>query len=163
MKIESFCYTKGATARINVCFVNEDNFGVSPADTPESLADFWRKIVATQADFEPEKESVIVVMLDTRLSPFAWHRVSLGTVNESSCHPREVMRPVIVSGAAGFAILHNHPSGDPSPSRGDERITRMMVEVAKIMDIQFIDHVIVGRPAPGRASYYSFREGGLIP
>jgi DNA repair protein RadC len=68
---------------------------------------YWHEIIATQADHEPDKESVVVVMLNTRLRPYAWHRVSLGTVNESPASPREVFRPVIASGAFGFVVMHN--------------------------------------------------------
>jgi DNA repair protein RadC len=70
---------------------------------------------------------------------------------------------VITRGAYGFILLHNHPSGDPSPSRADEIVTRQVVEAAKLMQVCFLDHVIIGRPSPGRAAYYSFREAGLVP
>ena len=136
---------------------------MSAADTPEKLRDFWRTIIAEQPDYEPDKESVVVVLLNTRLRPYAWNRVSLGTVNESTAHPREILRPVICGGAYGFVLMHNHPSGDPSPSRSDESTTRRVVEAANIMQVRFVDHVIVGEPLPGRADYYSFREAGLIP
>lgn len=162
-KIQSFQYTESSTSRINVSFVNEDNYGTSAADTPEKIRDFWKNIIAEQPDYEADKESVCVVLLNTRFMPYAWHRVSLGTVNESSCHPREVLRPVIVAGAHGFALMHNHPSGDPSPSRADEIITRRMVEAAGLMQVHMLDHVIIGKPSPGRCDYYSFREAGLIP
>jgi DNA repair protein RadC len=71
---------------------------------------FWLEIIATQADYEPDKESVVVVMMNTRLRPYAWHRVSLGTVNECPACPREIFRPVIAAAAYGFALMHNHPS-----------------------------------------------------
>jgi DNA repair protein RadC len=101
--------------------------------------------------------------MNTRLRPYAWHRVSLGTVSECHCHPREILRPVLAAGAYGFALMHNHPSGEPSPSRSDEAVTRRMVEASALMQIRLVDHVIVGEPAPGRSPYYSFREAGLIP
>lgn len=132
-------------------------------DAPEKCLEFWNAVIATQPDHEPEKESVVVVLLNTRLTPLGWNRVSLGTVNESHAHPREVLRPVIASAAFGFVLMHNHPSGDPSPSRSDEQITRRMVEAATLMQIRFVDHVITGQSAPGRSAYYSFREAGLIP
>jgi DNA repair protein RadC len=58
--------------------------------------------------------------------------------------------------------MHNHPSGDPSPSRADEAITRRINEAATLLQIRLIDHVIVGEPSPGRQPYFSFRECGLI-
>jgi DNA repair protein RadC len=73
------------------------------------------------------------------------------------------LRPVITRGAYGFVLIHNHPSGDPSPSRADEMVTRRLVEAAELMQVKFLDHVIIGRPSPGRAAFYSFRSAGLIP
>ena len=88
--------------------------------------------------------------------------VSVGSVNEASAHPREILRPVITRGAYGFVLIHNHPSGDPGPSQADEAITRRLAEASKLMQVCFVDHVIIGRPAPGRAPYFSFREAGLL-
>ena len=132
-------------------------------DSPEKCSEFWASYIATQPDHEPDKESVVVVLLNTRLIPYGWNRVSLGTINESNAHPREVLRPVIAGAAYGFVLMHNHPSGDPSPSRSDEQTTRRMVEAATLMQIRFIDHVITGEREPGRSPYYSFREAGIIP
>ena len=154
-------YRPGNTSRITVTSVREDPCAIT-TDTPENLCRFWQEIIARQPDHEPDKESVVVVMMNTRLRPYAWHRVSLGTVSESHCLPREIFRPVIASAAYGFALMHNHPSGDPSPSRSDEVITRRMGEAANLLQIRFIDHVIVGEPAPGRSPYFSFREAGLV-
>ena len=132
-------------------------------DNPDKSYDVWQPVVATAPDHEPDKESLVVFLLDTRLRPYAWHRVSLGTVSDTSAHPREILRPVIAGNAHGFVIMHNHPSGDPSPSRADELVTRRIVEAAQLMQVQFLDHAIIGRPAPGRSPYYSFREGGIVP
>jgi DNA repair protein RadC len=104
----------------------------------------------------------VVVMMNARLRPYAWHRVSLGSVNECPAQPREILRPVIASGAYGFALMHNHPSGDPGPSRADEAITRRINEASTLLQIRLIDHVIIGEPSPGRSPYFSFRECGLI-
>lgn len=154
-------YRPGTTSRITVTSVREDVCTIT-TDTPENLLKFWQEIIATQADHEPDKESVVVVMMNTRLRPYAWHRVSLGTVSESHCQPREIFRPVIAAGAYGFALMHNHPSGDPSPSRSDEAVTRRITEGAGLLQIRFVDHVVVGESAPGRSPYFSFREAGLI-
>ncbi len=154
-------YRPGTTNRITVTCVREDACPFV-TDTPENLLRFWREIIEKQPDHEPDKESVVVVMMNARLRPHAWHRVSLGSVNECSACPREIFRPVITAAAYGFALMHNHPSGDPSPSRSDEAITRRMNEAANLLQIRFIDHVIVGESAPGRSPYYSFREAGLI-
>ena len=154
-------YRPGSTCRITVTSVREDACTYN-TDTPESLLRFWREIIATQPEHEPDKETVVVVMMNSRLRPYAWHRVSLGSVNECTAQPREILRPVIVAAAYGFALMHNHPSGDPNPSRADEAITRRINEASALLQIRLIDHVIVGEPSPGRQPYFSFRECGLI-
>jgi len=130
----------------------------SPLDTPERILEFFGPQMA-----HLPQEQVVVVAVDTRLKHQGTTVVSLGTVNESNAHPREILRPVITRDAYGFILIHNHPSGDPSPSRSDEATTRRLVEAANLMQVRFIDHIIIGRPSPGRAAYYSFREAGLIP
>jgi DNA repair protein RadC len=154
-------YSPGKTCRINITTVKEDACTYS-TDTPEALHRFWGDVIAKQPEHEPDKETVVVVMMTARLRPYAWHRVSLGSVNECPAQPREILRPVIASGAYGFALMHNHPSGDPGPSRADEAITRRINEASNLLQIRLIDHVIVGEPSPGRQPYFSFREAGLI-
>ncbi len=127
-------------------------------ETPELIHNFFGPQLRHLS-----QEQVVVAVLDTRLRHVATTVVSVGTVNDSSAHPREILRPVITRGAYGFILIHNHPSGDPSPSRADEIVTRRMVEAAKLMQVCFLDHVIIGRPSPGRAAYYSFREAGVVP
>ena len=138
------------------------NWSNTPADTPEKIRDLWHSAIASEPDHEADKENVVVVLLTTRLIPFGWSRISLGTINESNAHPREIIRPVIAGAAYGFVMIHNHPSGDPSPSRADEATTRRIVEAANLLQIRLIDHLIIGAPAPGRSDYYSFREAGII-
>jgi DNA repair protein RadC len=64
--------------------------------------------------------------------------------------------------AYSFIMVHNHPSGDPSPSEADVRLTRRILEASRILQLNLIDPVIIGSPAPGRSSYFSFKEGGVI-
>jgi DNA repair protein RadC len=129
-----------------------------PLDTPELIHDFFAPQMRHLA-----QEQVVVAVLDARLRHIGTTVVSMGTVSESAAHPREILRPVITRGAHGFVLIHNHPSGDPSPSRADEVVTRRLVEAAKLMQVDFIDHVIIGRPGHGRSAYFSFREAGLVP
>jgi DNA repair protein RadC len=72
-------------------------------------------------------------------------------------HPREVFRLAIAEGAAGIVVVHNHPSGDPTPSADDRKVTQQLVEAGKILDILVYDHVVIGN---GR--YVSFAEAGLL-
>jgi DNA repair protein RadC len=137
-------------------------YDIQIIDTPERVHDFWTTIVAAEPDHEADKENVVVAVVNTRFKPYAWNRVSIGTVNEATVHPREMLRPVIAAGGYGFIVMHNHPSGDPSPSRADESVTRRLRDAAEILQIRFFDHIIIGTTAPSRLPYFSFREAGLI-
>ncbi len=71
--------------------------------------------------------------------------ISIGTLSESLAHPREILVPAIESKCAAFILVHNHPSGDPTPSQDDFMVTKKILDASKIMDISFLDHIIVGR------------------
>lgn len=137
--------------------VAREQFSDVPLDTPELLYEFLAPQIAHQA-----QEQVLVLMLDARLHHTGTVAISLGTVSETSAHPRDILRPVITHGCYGFILAHNHPSGDPSPSVADERITRRIKEAAELLQVRFLDHLIVGRPSPGRNPYFSFREAGIV-
>jgi DNA repair protein RadC len=128
-----------------------------PLDCPEIIHDIFGPQLRHLS-----QEQVIVATLDTRLRHSGTTVVSIGTVDQSAAHPREILRPVITRGAYGFVLIHNHPSGDPSPSRADEEATHRIIEASKLMQVRFLDHVIIGKPSPGRTPYYSFREAGFI-
>lgn len=138
--------------------VAREQINAAPLDTPELIHQYY----APQLQHLPQ-EQVIVVTVDCRLRHIGTNVVSVGTVNEATAHPREILRPVIARAAYGFILIHNHPSGDPSPSHADCAVTRRLVDVAETMQVRFLDHLIIGRSELGRAPYYSFKEGGLIP
>jgi len=109
-----------------------------------------------------DRESLRVVLLNTKQHLIKVCTVSQGSVNEALGHPREIFKPVITHSAYSFILVHNHPSGDSSASEADIRLTRRILEASRIMLIQLVDHVIIGTPAPGRSSYFSFKEAGVI-
>jgi DNA repair protein RadC len=109
-----------------------------------------------------DRESLRVVLLNTKQHLIKVVTVSQGTVNESLAHPREIFKPVITHSAYSFVMVHNHPSGDPSPSEADLRLTRRINEASRILQLNLMDHVIVGTAAPGRNDYFSFKEAGVI-
>jgi DNA repair protein RadC len=109
-----------------------------------------------------EKESLRVVLLDTKLKLMRVEEVSLGSLNECLAHPRDILRPAISHNAYGFILVHNHPSGDPTPSEADRRLTVRITEAARLLQVTMLDHIIVGVPAPGRLPYFSFREAGIV-
>ena len=108
------------------------------------------------------KESLRVVLLDSKLRLLRVEQVSLGSLNECLAHPREILRPAVLHNAFAFILVHNHPSGDPAPSDADRRVTLRMAEAARMLQVNFFDHVILGSPAENRAPYFSFREAGVI-
>jgi DNA repair protein RadC len=108
------------------------------------------------------KESLRIVLLDTRYNLIRTEDVSLGSVNESIAHPRDVFRPALIHSAYAVVVVHNHPSGDPSPSQADHGLTRRLREAAELLQIKLLDHVIIGAPAEGRLPYFSFKETGVL-
>jgi DNA repair protein RadC len=125
-------------------------------DSPLAIADLCSEMRFL------DRESLRVVLLNTKQHLIKVCTVSQGSVNESLGHPREVFRPVITYSAYSFIIVHNHPSGDAAPSEADMRLTRRILEASRILQLQLLDHVIIGMPAPGRSSYFSFKEAGVI-
>ena len=87
---------------------------------------------------------------------------ALGRIFEHVQHRLEILRPAVLHNAFAFILVHNHPSGDPTPSDADRRVTMRLAEAAKMLQVSFFDHVILGSPAENRAAYFSFREEGVI-
>ena len=103
------------------------------------------------------REVFRVALLDAQNGLLRDQVISEGTLSASLVHPREVFKPAILESAASVILLHNHPSGDPTPSREDIRLTRQLVECARLLELRVHDHVVIGR---GR--YVSLAERGII-
>lgn len=108
------------------------------------------------------KESLRVILLDTRYHLIRVEQVSLGSINESIAHPRDIFRPAVISSAYAVIVVHNHPSGDASPSQTDHSLTRRLAEAAALLQIKLLDHIIIGAPAAGTPGYFSFKEAGVL-
>jgi DNA repair protein RadC len=132
---------------------------VTPAmlDQPGLAVEYWRNNISTGPQFNPDVECFVVVLLNTRLRVRGHHLVSIGSLNETIAHPREVFRAAVIGAAYSVICMHNHPSGDPSPSDADRRMTRNLVEAGAILKIAVTDHIIIGMNR-----FYSFREAGLL-
>lgn len=105
-----------------------------------------------------EQEQLRVFLLDTRNRVIAIRTLYTGSLNQSTVRTAEVFKAAIRENAAAIAVVHNHPSGDPSPSPEDVRVTRDLVEAGKLLDVEVLDHLIVGRaPNP----WVSLRQRGL--
>ena len=108
------------------------------------------------------RESLRVVLLDTKLHFMRTEEVSNGSLNESIAHPREIFRPAFIYSAFAVILVHNHPSGDPAPSDADRRLTARLAEAAHLLQIQLFDHIIIGTADNNRQPYFSFREMGML-
>jgi DNA repair protein RadC len=109
-----------------------------------------------------QKESLRVVLLDTKYFLLRVEEISLGSLNESIAHPREIFRPAIIHAAYALIVVHNHPSGDPAPSQADHQLTRRLAEGAHLLQLRLLDHIIVGSADNGRQAWFSFREAGVL-
>lgn len=138
-------------------------------DNPQSCVDFWNNAVVVSQDFDRSVEIAVSVLLDTRMRPLGYDIISKGTVDQVLVTPALVFRGAIVAGAKHLILVHNHPSGDPSPSESDIRFTRDIKNAGKLLHIEVVDSLIVGsserdgicRPGPsGNRGYTSLRELG---
>ncbi len=104
-----------------------------------------------------QKEHFAVLLLNTKNHILAMQDISIGSLTASIVHPREVFQAAVRYAAASMILLHNHPSGDPSPSREDISVTQRLVKAGKIMDIPVLDHIILGDQ-----NFVSMKEKGLL-
>ena len=116
--------------------------------------DVWKELKDIR---ELKKEHFVIFYLDSRNQEIKREIISVGSLNASLVHPREVFEPAVKNLAAQVILAHNHPSGNPEPSRDDLEINRRLVEAGKILGIEVIDHIIVTV-----TGYLSFKEKNLI-
>jgi DNA repair protein RadC len=109
-------------------------------------------------------EKFWVLCVNRKLRLLRRIEISSGTATAALVHPREVFREAVREAATGVICAHNHPSGDPAPSQADFSVTRQLREAARTLDIELVDHLIIGQAAhdPAGLGYYSFRAAGLI-
>lgn len=138
-------------------------YGSKLCDTPEAAAEYWRESIATDARYNREVETLAVLLLNSRRRVKGHVLVSQGTLDTVLCHPREIFRVAIVAAAAAVILMHNHPSGDSTPSEADIKMTRDTMRAGQLLKIEVLDHVIVGQPMPDRPrAYVSLRELGYF-
>jgi DNA repair protein RadC len=127
-------------------------------DTPERVADFLRE------DYRRyEVESFQALLLNTRRRLIRIEKLSQGTLDTILVHPREVFRPAIAANASALILVHNHPSGDPTPSEADVQVTRDLIRAGQLLKIELLDHVILGlRTDKCPKGYVSLRELGYF-
>jgi len=160
--IEELSQIKGIglakAAQIKACFElgkREDlepelkNFDIKE---PEAVVKAIRASIKDKA-----KEHFKLILLNPRNKIIGISTISIGTLNASLVHPREVFKDAITHSAASVILAHNHPSGDPEPSEDDIKITKKLVDSGKILGIEVLDHIVIGK-----SNFFSFKERGLI-
>lgn len=122
-----------------------------------SPEDVYKAITEITSVEEEAQEVFGILILNAKNKIVAVHEVSRGILNASLVHPREVFKPAVLHNAAAIICFHNHPSGDPEPSKEDIEITKQLVEAGKIMEIGILDHIIIGDDR-----YVSLKEMGVM-
>ncbi len=127
-------------------------------DNPQTVVNFLRETNRLK-----NVESFQVLLLNTRKRLIRAEEISQGLLDTLLVHPREVFRAAIMANAAGIVLVHNHPSGDPTPSEADIKVTRDLIRAGQLLKIEVVDHVIIGRATAERAKdYASLRELGYF-
>jgi len=127
-------------------------------DTPEAVANLMREDTRLL-----KVETFQIILLNTRRKLIRIEETSQGTLDTLLVHAREVFKPAISANAAAIVLVHNHPSGDPSPSEADIKVTRDLIRAGQLLKIEVLDHVIMGRATNDRSKdFVSLRELGYF-
>lgn len=124
-------------------------------DCPSRIVKYWREQVATAPWFSPDQECFVSITLNTRCRITGHVLVAIGTLDQVIVHAREVFRAAIINSAHSVVVVHNHPSGDPTPSEADIRISRELQRGGQLLRINVNDSVIIGS-----TNHVSLRELG---
>jgi DNA repair protein RadC len=127
---------------------NEDIYVKKPQDAADMLMEEMRYY---------KKEHMKIIMLNVKCKVIGVEEISIGSLNSSLAHPREIFIPAIKNSSANIILTHNHPSGDPAPSKDDIEITQRVYEAGKILGIELYDHIIIGDGV-----FISLKEKGLF-
>lgn len=133
-------------------------------DTPEKAAEYWRLNIATNPYFNSECECMAVLILNARHQVKGHQLISIGTMDTLLVHAREVFRGAIMTSAAAIILMHNHPSGDVTPSYADIKVTHDLIRAGQLLEIEVLDHVILGHPSQtaGPGSSFSLYARGYF-
>ena len=147
---------------IRVCLAEEPApyLAQEPMNSPLQVSEYLR--AAGMANLP--QEEMRVLLLTSRTHLIRDELITIGLVDRSQAHAREVFRSAIRHNAHRVLLAHNHPSGDPTPSANDRKMTDELIQAGKILGIEVVDHIIIGRLLPGASRWYcSFREMDLMP
>jgi len=129
--------------------------------TPMTSAEAIYQAMAPRLGHE-RKEHVFIILVDTKLRATRTIELSKGNADTALCEPRDVLHHVLINQSSGFVLVHNHPSGDPAPSRQDLILTKKIQEACTLMHLRFVDHLIIGRRGDDHQPYYSFAGAGVL-
>ncbi len=158
-------------------------FGLGPAKAAQLLAAFelGSRSASERVDNQPMSnaqiiydavaprlmhelnEHVVIMMLDAKLRVIRIQEISEGTIDKAICEPRDILHHVLIHRVKNYVLIHNHPSGDPAPSRQDIDLTNRLLDASKLMNLRLLDHVVIGKPSTqGGLPYYSFASQGRL-
>jgi DNA repair protein RadC len=136
---------------------------IACCDSPDRIYDYWMANITTAVWYSQEVEILCAIHLNTRRRATGFHLAGIGTLDTVLMSPREIFRTAILRNASAIVVAHSHPSGDPKPSESDIRATRELVQAGRIIRIEVLDHVVVGRSGPDHPRpWASLREMGLF-
>lgn len=153
MRIDGIKLSKGATIiaaielvkRLNIRQSTKEHYKV---DSPRSLAEIFMHKLSGEL-----RECFYIILLNTKNTIISAEEISIGTLSSSLVHPREVFKPAVKKSAKSIILLHNHPSGDVTPSNEDIKLTLRLEQAGKLLGIEVLDHLIIGD-----GKYLSFKE-----
>lgn len=128
------------------------------AASPQTIYDYYLNFIQKASWFNLDQECLVLLCLDVKRQIKDFQLIYLGGLTQTICHPRDIFRPAIVGSAHSIVLVHNHPSGDPTPSKNDCDMTKRIEDAGKLLLIPLFDHVIMG----DKGRFYSFRESGVI-
>jgi DNA repair protein RadC len=145
-------------AQIKACFELGKRQDLEPELRDFDIKDPQSVVKAIRASIKDKaKEHFKLILLNPRNKIIGISTISIGILNASLVHPREVFKDAITHSAASVVLAHNHPSGDPEPSEDDIMITKRLIEAGKILGIEVMDHIIIAKNG-----FFSFKERGLV-
>jgi DNA repair protein RadC len=113
-------------------------------DTPEQAAVYWKMHIEQHPYFDPERECLVVLILNTRRKIKGHYFVSVGTMDTVLCDPKSIFRLAVMASAFAIVVMHNHPSGQSEPSAADIQVTRDLIRGGQLLKIDVVDHVVIG-------------------
>jgi len=140
---------RGYRVRTSLVIEGKDEYRPITLSCPDDVYNAFRKLA------DCDKERFYTILLDVKNKVIGVDMVSQGTVDYSPVHPREVFKPALLASAASVIFVHSHPSGEAEPSSADRALTEQLEEVGRLLGIEVLDHVIIGRD-----EYYSFADKG---